>query len=48
MSTDSESYETGGRVNNGGGFDANDRRIAQIEKAFGSTGQVRIRFGNDS
>ena len=42
MSTYSESYETGGRVNNGGGFDANDRRIAQIEKAFGSAGQVKI------
>ena len=43
MSTDSESYETTssyyGRVDNGG-YDANDRRIAQIEKAFGSAGQV--------
>ena len=39
-----ESYETGsscyGRVNDGGGCDANDRRIAQIEKAFGSAGQA--------
>ena len=45
MSTDSESYEAGssyyGRGSNGGGCDANDRRIAQIEKAFGSSGQVR-------
>ena len=43
-----ESYETGssdyGRVNDGGGCDANDRRIAQIEKAFGSAGQVRKTF----
>ena len=47
---DSESYgpyyEEGssyyGRGSNGGGGgDANDRRIAQIEKAFGSSGQVR-------
>ena len=43
MSTDSEGYETSsayyGRGNNVG-CDANDRRIAQIEKAFGSSGQV--------
>ena len=47
-----ESYETGsscnGRVNDGGGCDANDRRIAQIEKAFGSAGQVWIGFGTTS
>ena len=50
MSTDSESYglyyETESSYNgrgssNSGGGDANDRRIAQIEKAFGSSGQVR-------
>ena len=44
MSTDSEGYETCSSHRGGSEADANDRRIAQIEKAFGSGGQVRKRF----